>query len=264
MELRGKIALVTGGSSGIGHAIAVALAGEGAEVVLHGRDRERVTELAGRIDALPIVADLVTPGGVATVVDEVRRHHDGVDVLVANAGFGWSGPFAEMDPDLIGEMVAVDLQAPMRLTRALLPGMLARRSGRIVLVGSVAGRTGVAGEAAYAACKAGLDLFAESLRLELAGTGVGVTVVIPAAVRTPFFERRGRDYDRTVPRPVPAERVAEATVTAIRHDRAEVWVPGWLRIAPTMRVLLPGAYRRLAGRYGEPVRSNRPLPPEHL
>jgi short-subunit dehydrogenase len=264
MELRGRVALVTGGSSGIGHAIAVALAGAGAEVVLHGRDRERVAELSGRIGALPVVADLATADGVAGLVDEVRRHHRRVDVLVANAGFGWSGPFAEMEPKLIGEMLAVDLQAPMRLTRALLPDMLARGSGRIVLVGSVAGRTGVAGEASYAACKAGLDLFAESLRLELAGTGVGVTVVIPAAVRTPFFERRGRDYDRAVPRPVAAERVAEATMTAIRRERDEVWVPGWLRVASAIRVLFPGAYRRLAVRYGEPVRSNEPPPPEEL
>ena len=262
MELRGKVALVTGGSSGIGHAIGVALAGAGARVVLHGRDSARVADLAGRIDALPVVADLGTAEGVATLVEEVRRDHGGVDVLVANAGFGWSGPFAEMEPGLIDEMVAVDLVAPMQLTRALLPEMLTRGSGRIVLVGSVAGRTGVAGEAAYAACKAGLDLFAESLRPELAGTGVGVTVVVPAAVRTPFFERRGRDYDRTFPRPVPAARVAEAVVAATRHDRAEVWVPGWLRLAPTIRALLPCVYRRLAVRYGEPVRSNGPLPPK--
>jgi short-subunit dehydrogenase len=124
-----------------------------------------------------------------------------------------------------------------------------------VLVTSVAGRTGVAGEAAYAACKAGLDAFAESVRLELRGSGVGVSVVVPAAVRTPFFDTRGRAYDRAFPRPVSADRVAGAVLTAIRDDRAEVWVPGWTRAAAVVRAVAPSAYRRLAGRYGEPVRS---------
>jgi short-subunit dehydrogenase len=107
----------------------------------------------------------------------------------------------------------------------------------------------------YAAAKAGLDAFGESLRLELVGTGVGVSVIVPSAVRTEFFSTRGREYDRVVPRAVAPEVVARAVVRAIERDRAETWTPRWVRIAPVVRALTPGVYRRLAARFGEPVRS---------
>jgi short-subunit dehydrogenase len=143
----------------------------------------------------------------------------------------------------------------MRLARLLLPGMVERRTGCLLLVTSVAGRTGVAGEAVYAAAKAGLDAFAESLRLELAGTGVHVGVVVPAAVDTGFFTTRGRAYDRRVPRPVKPETVAQAVVRAIEQDRAETWIPRWIRLAVVVRALSPAGFRRLATRFGESIRS---------
>jgi short-subunit dehydrogenase len=133
--------------------------------------------------------------------------------------------------------------------------MLARGRGHLVFVSSIAARTGVAGEAVYAAAKAGLDAFAESLRLELAGSGVGVSVVVPAAVDTGFFARRGRPYQRSSPKPVSAAAVARAVVTAIERDRAEVFLPSWMRVAPTVRALAPAAFRHLSLRYGEGVRS---------
>jgi short-subunit dehydrogenase len=138
--------------------------------------------------------------------------------------------------------------------------MLERRTGHVALVGSIAGRTAVAGEAVYAATKAALDVFAESLRLEVRDTGVGVSLTIPGVVDTGFFAARGRPYDRGHPRPVPAADVARALVHGIAHDRDEVWVPGWLRVAPVVRALAPGLYRRLSGRFGEQVtsRSGRP------
>jgi short-subunit dehydrogenase len=254
MELRERVALVTGASSGIGRAVAGRLADAGARVLAHGRDPARVDEVARAVGGAGYVADLAEPGGARVLADRVLADHPQLDVLVANAGFGWSGPFAAMPADRLDAMVTVDLAAPLVLARALLPGMVERGRGHLVLVSSVAGRTGVAGEAAYAACKAGLDAFAESLRLELRGTGVGVGVVVPAAVHTPFFETRGRSYDRAVPRPVSAERVADAVLDALRAERAEVWVPGWLRAAAVVRAVAPATYRRLAARFGEPVR----------
>jgi len=112
------------------------------------------------------------------------------------------------------------------------------------------GRLGVRDEAVYASAKAGLDVFAESLRLELAGTGVGVTVVVPGVVDTPFFARRGRPYRRRYPRPLPVARVADAILAAIEADRPEVYLPAWLRLPVAVRALYPAGYRRLTGRFG--------------
>jgi len=257
-ELRDVVALVTGASSGIGRAVAERLAGEGARLLLHGRDAARLGEVAAATGGTPLAADLADPIAAEELAATAVAVHGRVDVLVASAGLGWSGPFVEMSELELREVVAVDLVAPLALTRALLPGMLRRGSGHLVLVGSVAGRTGVAGEAAYAAAKAGLDAFAESLRLELAGSGVDVTVVLPGAVRTPFFEHRGRPYGRRHPRPVTPDLVADRLVAAVREARDEVWVPRWLAVAPAVRAVAPGAYRRLAGRFGEQVRSRAP------
>ena len=107
---------------------------------------------------------------------------------------------------------------------------------------------GVSHEAVYAASKGGLIAFSESVRYELAGTGVGVTVVVPAAVETSFFARRGRAYTRRFPRPVDPARVAAGLVAAIEGNVAEVFVPRWMVVPARLRGGLPGAFRRAAGR----------------
>lgn len=237
MKLEGAAALVTGASSGIGRATAAALAARGARVIALGRDRERLDGVGER----QIVWDLAEPGAVAEQIGPV-------DVLVNNAGAGWAGPFAET-PDVEG-LVAVNLVAPLLLTRALLPGMLERGRGHIVNVGSIAGFVGPRDEAVYAATKGGLVAFTESLRYELRGSGIGVTLVVPGVVDTPFFDRRGRPYDRTWPRPIAAEGVAEAIVRAIEEGRDEVFVPRWLGAVARLRGIAPGIFRALAGRFG--------------
>jgi short-subunit dehydrogenase len=253
MRLDGKVVLVTGASAGIGAAVAERLAASGAQVVVHGRDAERTAEVAARSDGVPVLGDLALPGVAAEVADAALAVHGRIDILVANAGLGWSGPFVEMRAEEIDRLVALDLLAPLQLVRCLLPAMVGRGSGHIALVGSIAGRTAVAGEAVYAATKAALDVFAESLRLEIRGSGVSVSLTIPGVVDTGFFSARGRPYDRKRPRPLPAADVARALVDGIADDRAEIWIPGWLRVAPAVRALAPGLYRRLSARFGEQV-----------
>lgn len=249
MRLSDAVTLVTGASSGIGAATAVALAAAGARPLLVGQDEGRLHDVARRSGGTPITADLACDEGIRVAADRALAVAGRVDVLVHNAGLGWAGPVETMADADAARLAAVNLLAPVRLTRRLVPS-LAARGGHIVFVTSIAGCTGVPGEAVYAATKAGLHAFADSIRHELSGRGVGVSVVVPGVVATPFFDRRGTPYDRRWPRPVPAERVATAVVRAIERDRAEVFVPAWMRLPARLHGGAPAMFRALAGRFG--------------
>jgi len=258
VRLDGTVALVTGASDGIGQCVATRFAARGARVLVHGRDPDRTRAVADDVGGAPLIADLASPAGRARLVSQATEEFGRVDVLVNNAGIGWSGPLTDMSVDGIRTLIGVDLLAPIELSRALLPAMVERRSGAVCFVSSVAGRAGVAGEAVYSAAKAALDTFAESLRAEATGSGVHVGVVVPGAVSTRFFEKRGRPYGRERPKPVPPGAVADAVVRSVADNKAEVWVPRWLRIAPTVRTLAPSVYRTLAPRFGEHIRLGPP------
>jgi short-subunit dehydrogenase len=144
----------------------------------------------------------------------------------------------------------VNVRAPLQLSRALLPGMLARGRGHHAFVASIAGWTGVAQEAVYSATKSALLTYAEALRAELSSSGIGVSVVSPAAVRTDFWANRGTPYERRFPRQIAPERVARVLVRGIERERAHQMVPRWLVLAPTVRAVAPGAYRALQRRFG--------------
>lgn len=238
-------ALVTGGSSGIGAAVAEALATAGCRVAVLGRDRLRLDEVAGRIGARAVPADLSTSHGLARAADAVA----GVDLLVHSAGCGWAGELATMTEPDIDALVAVNLAAPLRLTRAALPGMRDRGRGHLVFVSSIAA-VGVGGEAVYAATKAGLRAFAASLRHEVAADGIGVTTLLPGAVCTPFFDRRAMPYERRFPRQIDPAVVAAALIRAVDRDRAEVFVPRWLTVPARLQGAAPELFHRLARRFG--------------
>jgi len=250
MRIRGSVALVTGASSGIGWETALRLAQLGARVILSGRDTEKLAVLATMTGGTPLAADLATADGVSHLATAALDAAGRVDILVNNAGEGYAGRFTGMTDEHVAHLVAVNLTAPIELTRRLLPGMLSRGTGHLSFVTSIAGRTGVAGESVYAGTKAGLDTFAESLRLELSGTGVFVGVVVPGVVRTAFFDRRGTPYARTHPAPIPASRVAAILVRTIATNRPDTYTPTWLRLPVAVRATFPATYRRLAGRFG--------------
>jgi len=253
MRLDGAVALVTGASSGIGAATAVALAAAGTSLLLSGRDEARLAEVAGRTGGVALGCDLASPGGAADLARQaLTAARGGIDILVNNAGLGWAGPVGEIPAAKVTELATVNLAAPIELTTLLVPGMIERGRGGVVFVSSIAGITGVRGEALYAATKAGLATFAESLRYELRGRGVGVSVIVPAVIDTPFFSRRGRPYGRSRPAPVPAGRVATAIVSALEHGQPVVFVPRWMRIPAWLHGAAPGAFRMLAAKFGDP------------
>ncbi len=243
------VAMVTGASSGIGAAVAARLAASGRwELLLNGRDTQRLDAVAARTGGLPLPGDLSTPQGSRELARRAMDAADRVDVLVASAGVGWAGRFCEMPVEAVDRLLAVNLAAPVHLVRAVLPGMVRRGSGHVVLVGSIAGTVGVGEEAVYSATKAALHAFADSLRYEVRGAGVHVSVVVPGAVDTPFFARRGALYTRDTPRPVPPERVAESVYRVLLRHREEVFVPRWLRVPARLHGVAPGVFRRLAAR----------------
>ncbi|MFE9313051.1 SDR family NAD(P)-dependent oxidoreductase [Streptomyces sp. NPDC006706] len=244
-------ALVTGASSGIGAAVARRLAAEGGwRLVLNGRDRARLEEVARGTSAVAFPADLSGQGAERRLAEFALDSVGRVDLLVAGAGIGWAGPFSTMPEPAIDELFDVNVLATLRLVRLLLPQMIRQGTGRVVIIGSLAGTVGVRDEAVYSAAKAALGTFAEAVRYELRGTGVGISHVVPGVVDTPFFDRRGVPYRRSRPRPVPASRVADAVWQAVSRGRDEVYVPGWTRLPGRVRGAAPALYRRLAARFG--------------
>jgi NAD(P)-dependent dehydrogenase (short-subunit alcohol dehydrogenase family) len=183
--LAGQTALVTGATSGLGRAIAFQLAGEGADVVVHGRDPERGASTVAAIEAAGgrarfVAADLSDPGAVARLVAEVGD----VDILVNNAGFSAWGPTATFDAAAFDGLFASNVRAPLLLTAAFAPGMAERGSGSIINIGSMAGSLGLAEGAAYGATKAAVASLTQAWAAEYSPKGVRVNTVAAGPVYT--------------------------------------------------------------------------------
>ncbi len=250
VDLADAVVLVTGGSGGIGAACAAAAAGRGAAVIVAGRDEARLAAVGSEVGGKALMADLTRPGAAEELAAAAEAVHGRVDVVVHCAGRGWKGPTAAMPPNRLDELIDLNVRAPMRLSQALLPGMVQRHRGHFVYLASVAGWTGVREEAVYAATKAALLIYAESLRAEHARSGLGVSVVSPGGVETEFFERRGEPYGRQFPRQLAVAEVAEAVIDAVEHGRPHRMMPRWLGAAPAMRATAPRLYRALLDRFG--------------
>jgi short-subunit dehydrogenase len=246
-----RVALITGASSGIGTAVAQRLAAEGGwQLLLNGRDQGRLETVAKSTGGTALPADVADRRSREQLAEQAMERGGRVDALVAAAGIGWAGPFAGMPAEAIDRLLAVNLSAVLHLVRLFLPGMVSRGTGRVVLIGSMAGCVGVRDEAVYAATKGGLMAFADSLRYELGGTKIRVSMVMPGAVDTQFFSRRGVPYHRDRPRPVPPGRVADAVSRALAGGREDLFVPAWLGLPARVHGMAPGIFRTLAKRFG--------------
>ncbi len=183
-DLTGKVALVTGGSSGIGRAMARAVAAEGMRVALVGRSAERLNAVAKEIgdDALALPADLTKPAELDGVVAKAMSHFGAIDVLLPNAGLYIPGDVAEGDPNAWDELIAINVSSVFRLVRAVLPGMIERRQGHIVVTSSVSGHQAIQWEPIYSASKHAIQSFVHGLRRQVAGNNIRVGAVSPGVV----------------------------------------------------------------------------------
>lgn len=257
MRLQGADALVTGASSGIGAAIARELAARGARVTLVARSREGLEQLAGEIEASGgearvEPADLSDVDDVEALAQRVLAEGGPPDVLVNNAG---AGRWLATDETPAGEaqqMMALPYLAAFELTRAFAPAMMERGSGRVVCMTSLSGYTYIPGATGYAVARWAMRAFASQLRVDLRGTGVGVTLMAPAEVDSPYFDNNPGARER-IPKAgwmmggtSSPEDVARATAGALERERNEVIVPRMaaLMVKLTPRPLLDWIVRR--------------------
>ncbi|MGH3280707.1 MAG: SDR family NAD(P)-dependent oxidoreductase, partial [Trebonia sp.] len=208
------------------------------------RDEGALDRVARAARGVPIPGDLREPGCPRRVVEAAAAALGGLDVVVSNAGIGWAGSFAEMTDEEMDELLDVNLRAPAHLAHAAL-GYLRPETGHLVFVGSIAGLLGVAGETWYSATKAGLSMLADVLRAELRAEHIGLSLVVPGVVDTPYFDRRKVPYHRSFPRPIAAQVVAAAIVDAAEQRRDMVIVPEWLGWPARLKGAFPALYRRL-------------------
>jgi len=252
-----RTALVTGASSGIGRAFAVALAQRGVDIVAVARREDRLDELAAEISEQhdrtvePLAADLSDPDGLAAVESRLADESRPVDILVNAAGFGTAGRFTDSKVAIEQKEIDVNISALMRLTRAAVPAMVARRTGAVVNVSSLAGHQPLPWWSTYAATKAYVTSFSRALAAELRGTGVRVLTLMPGFTRTEFH-RNDHFTPNLIPGPawMTAEAVADAALRGLARGRTES-IPGWhMKIVGLASRLSPWPLTRLVLRLG--------------
>ncbi|MBI2369505.1 MAG: glucose 1-dehydrogenase [Deltaproteobacteria bacterium] len=219
MKLGGKTAIITGGASGIGRAIALALAGEGAQVAVADIARDRADAVRAELEArgskaLAVAVDLTRRDQVNRMVEQVLGQFGQIDILVNNAGWDKLEPFLESEEETWERIIALNLKAVLYTCRAVLPHMVAREGGRVINIGSDAGRAGSSWEAIYSATKGAVIAFSKALAREMARSRITVNVICPGLTDTPLLQEvrsRSPETEKLIDaiiRATPLRRVA--------------------------------------------------------
>jgi short-subunit dehydrogenase len=253
MELSGRTALLTGATGGLGRAIATALAERGAALLLSSRKADELERLAANLPGdghRAIPSDLAEEGAALKLIDDAGP----LEMLVANAGLPASGRLEGFTQEEIGRALRVNLEAPVRMARELIPAMQERGGGHLVFVSSISGKVSTARASLYAATKFGLRGFALCLREDLRDTGVGVSVITPGAISgAGMFADSGAKAPPGLGTGKP-EQVAAAVVEAIERNRAEISVaPRRQRAVARLAMMAPEISGRVAGRQAAKV-----------
>jgi uncharacterized protein len=255
MQLRNTICLVTGASAGIGRETAIALAERGATLAICARRKDKLDDTLAECrkhspSSISIQCDVSDPDAVKQMIDEVIRTLGGVDVLVANAGWGRYAAFDEETIDSIDSQVRTNVLGQMYCAYFLLPHMKKRRRGHLVFLSSTNGRIPPPMQSVYNATKFAAIGFAETLLYEVKPFGIGVTIVYPGPIETEFFEASEFEQMRK-PKLVPVRKMADAIVKGIERNAFDVTLPWALKIPAKMRALFPGLIRRGVANYAK-------------
>ena len=243
VDLRNTVVAITGGARGIGLAAATVLAQRGARVAIGDLDADAARAAARQLgnDALGLALDVTQHSSFVSFLDDVERELGPLDVLINNAGIQHVGLFADEAAAATAAQIAVNLGGVLTGTKLALARMRPRGRGHIVNVASVAGKIASPGGSTYAATKHGVVGLSESLRVELRGSGIAVTIVLPAIIATEMAD--GLTPARGV-RPVPPQAVGEAIARAVAQGRGvDVYVPGYTGAINTALTVLPRRLR---------------------
>lgn len=242
------VAVVTGGSSGIGAAVARALRGRGWDCVLLARGEERLRPLAEELGAEWELCDVGDREAVERVAGAVVARHERISLLVNNAGIPGRGTFLRATAEKIEEVTRTNYLGGVWCLRAFLPALEAAAPSDVVNVVSVAGTVAAGSGGPYTSSKHAQLAFSRSVAAELRPRGVRVHTILPGFVETEGFPQRTRFGARLSTLVVEPELVAERVLAALDRDRREVFVPRWYRIAPLAQALAPGLVARVASR----------------
>jgi short-subunit dehydrogenase len=257
VKIAGARVLLTGASRGIGAATAVELARRGASLAIAARTKKSLDAVAAQCRDLGaevhvIVADMAQEAEVVAMVAAADEALGGIDVLVNNAGLGLTDPIAELEPADLRYVFEVNVMAPHVATLAVLPGMIARRRGRIINVGSVASHISSPNLGGYSSTKFALKAITDALRMELSGTGVGATLICPGPIATDFVVNSAGEVEGRLPtKPIgaPPRDVAKAICKAITRGSAELFIPAYYQALVGANSVAPQVLR-LVGKPG--------------
>ncbi|HEY2435205.1 MAG TPA: SDR family oxidoreductase [Vicinamibacterales bacterium] len=258
MSLSGRVAAITGASSGIGLACATHLAREGVAVVLGARrvplleaTADRIRAAGGRAAVARV--DVECESDVRALVETAIREFGRLDVMICNAGFGYYAPIDETPPAVMRRMIDVNYMGTFYGAAAALPVFRRQQSGHLIFISSIVGRRGIPEMGGYAATKAAQAGLAESLRAEFAGTPIHVSCVYPVSTRTEFTDAMARDYGYRISGLGPKQSVdvvAAAIVGCVRRPRPEVYPHRMSRGLTLLNALAPGLTDRFVRKYG--------------
>ena len=256
-QIEGSRAIVTGASSGIGRALAIELARQGAAVVAVARRTDRLAELVREITqsggrAEMVVGDITEDPVRQAAIDAANSNFEGLDILINNAGIGASGLFEDADPQRVRRLMEVNFFALVEMIRSALPSLKQGINPIVVNISSILGHRGVPHNSEYSASKFAVHGFSEAIRAEFHAQDIDVLVVSPGTTETEFFDhviQKTSEPNWPEHKPVSPEQVARQTIRAIRRGKHEVIPYRWGKVLCWLNRLSPGLVDRLMTRY---------------